>query len=159
MTEVRNLSEGYLYWVQASGSGSSWVTASAASGQLVAYCRSLSFTSGQNIVAVSDYGVPTHFKFTDKQAIQLTVGIAYGITGQFYKPASGSGATVPMGHIEYKMNAFERGASAADFYQFFGVPLSQLQFNAANPENSLSYTLMALGMNGPTASGYLGAIS
>jgi hypothetical protein len=155
MSEVRNRREGALYWIAASGSGSSWATASAASGVLLGFVRDFNFGSAQTVVTVADRGTPSHHKVTDKQPQNLSFTIAWANTAQFPVAVSGSGASVPMLHLEFKATAPE--AAKAYWYQFYGVPVSQIQFTEGDQENTLAYTCVALGMNGPTASGYIGA--
>lgn len=155
MGEVRNALEGSLAWVQASGSGTAWATASAATGRVFSYVRNMSWTSGETIQAVMDRGIPTHNKLVNKQAIQVSCTVAYGATAEYPTNASGSGASVPMVHLELKQKAPEVGSGSGVWYQFFGVPVSQLQFNEGDNENTLALTLNGLAMNGPTASGYL----
>jgi hypothetical protein len=154
MPEVRNRREGALYYVQASGSGATWATASGASGVLLGFVRDFNWSSAQTVVTISDRGTPNHHKVTDKQPINVSFTLAWANTAQFPAPQSGSGASVPMMHLEFKMTAPDAGAKY--YYQFFGVPITQLQFTEGDQENTLAHTCVALGMNGPTASGYIG---
>jgi len=80
--------------------------------------------------------------------------VAWAATAQFPNPSAEAGASVPMVHLELKMTAPEAGA--AFFYQFHGAALTQRQFTEGDQENALSFQFVALAMNGPTASGYIG---
>ena len=62
MAEVRTNFEGSLRYVQGSGSGTSWATASAPVTGLIGYVTNLTWTSAQDFLVVSDNGVPTHQK-------------------------------------------------------------------------------------------------
>ena len=154
MPEVRNRYEGALRWVQASGSGSGWVTASGAPTALMGFVRNFTWTSANNIATISDRGIPNHHKLVSKEAINGSFDVAWAATAQFPNPSAGAGASVPMVHLELKMTAPEAGA--AFFYQFHGAALTQRQFTEGDQENALSFQFVALAMNGPTASGYIG---
>ena len=155
MAEIRNRAEGTLRWVQASGSGTAWATASAPTSGLLGYVRNFTWTSGRTIQVISDRGVPTHNKLVSKEGINVSFDVAYGVTGD-YPPtnATGSGATVPMVHMEFKMTAKEAGAGI--YYQFYGMPIASMNFTEGDNENTISFQGVALAMIGPTGSGYLG---
>jgi len=154
MAEVRNRREGALRWVQASGSGSTWATSSAAATALMGFVRNFTWTSAKTIQTISDRGTPNHHKTVDLQPINGSFDVAWANTGQFPNPLRSSGASVEMVHLELKMTAVEAGA--AYFYQFHGAAIAQNQFTEGDQENALSYQFQALAMVGPTASGYLG---
>lgn len=155
MTEVRNQREGALSWVAASGSGSAWATASGASGRLLGYVQSFTWTSAKTIVPIFNRGTLSHWKATDNgQPVTLSFSVLFAETGNWPTAlASGSGATVPMAHLEFKMTAPEAGA--AQFYQFHGCPLDQLQFGEEANANTQTINMRALAMIGPTGSGYV----
>ena len=152
MAEVRIQNEGAVWWVQASGTGSSWTTASAPASGLYGYVRSFSFTSGQTTQAVMDRGVPDHWKVVSKQPINITLSFAW--TGAHPTAVSGAGASVPLFHLEYKSDHPENSGTA-DYYQFHGCAMQSLEFSEGDTENTISQPFQALGMTGPTASGYL----
>lgn len=155
MAEVRNAYEGSLRWVQASGSGTSWATASAPASGLLGYVTNFTYTSGKQVAVISDRGIPKHQKTTQKDAITLSFDVQYGITGDYPTfLTTGSGATEPMVHLELKMTAPEAGA--AIYKQFYGVANLNKNFSEGNPANTNSWSCQGLAMNGPTASGYLG---
>lgn len=152
MSEVRIMSEGSVWWVQASGTGSAWATASAPASGLYGFVRSFTFTSGQTVQTVMDRGVPHHQKVVSKQPISVNLNFAW--TGAHPTAASGAGASVPMFHLEYKADRPE-AAGTGIFYQFHGAAQQNLQFSEGEQEDTIQQTFVALGMNGPTASGYL----
>jgi len=155
MTEVRSQNEGTLYWVQASGSGNLWATASAPASGTLGYVTNLTHTSARDIQQIFDRGKPKHHKWVQDQAITVQFDLQYGITAD-YPPVNitASGSTTPMIHMELKMTAPENGAS--EYFQYHGVALNSLQFTEATPANTQVWQGMALAMNGSTASGYLG---
>lgn len=150
--EVKVAAEGSLWWVQASGVGTGMATASAPQSGLLAYIDQFTFNSGRTLQAQMDRGVPKHWKEVDKQPISVNFTVRW--TGDTPVPASGSGASMPMMHLEY--NAIEReNDNNKIFYQFFGVPIQTLAFTENANGNTQAYTTQALAMNGPTGSGYL----
>ena len=156
MTEVRNRSEGTLYWVAASGSGIGWVTASGASGKIFAYVRDNTHTSGRTIQTVSDRGIPIHHKFVSKEPVQVSYTVAWGVTANYpdFPALTAQGSTVPMILIEYKATATEEGKAV--YFQYQGCAHNSLAWAEGDTENTQQFAFVALGMNGPTASGYLG---
>ena len=161
MAEVRVAMEGTLGWVQQSGSGTSWATASAAlSGANMAYVRGFSYNSGLRTVQVANRGIPDHNKVVGKDAINGSFSVAYANTADMPTKlsATGAGASVMMIMLEYRMKIPEVALSAGSgiYYQFYGVPPAALAFAEGDNENTMAFNFVALGMNGPTASGYLG---
>jgi len=150
--EVRTLGEGTLKWVAASGSGTAWGTASAPPSGTFGYVRSLTYSSGRRVVAVMERGVPTHWKQVGRDPINVTVNFAW--TGSVPTAISGSGASVPMIHLEHAADHPEDSATA-NYHQFYGVVTTNMQFTEGDNEDTIALTMQALAMNGPTASGYL----
>lgn len=154
MSEVRNRLEGELRWVQASGTGATWATASAPASGLVGFVRNFTFTSAATVATIMERGIPHHNKMVSKQPVNVAATFAW--TGTNAIPASGSGASVPMYHLELKYKQPEKGNTGM-YYQFYGVPFPSLQFSEGDEENTIALTLNnILAMNGPTGSGYLG---
>jgi hypothetical protein len=153
MTEARVLREGTLRWVQGSGSGNVWATASAPTSGLLAYVESMTYTSAETFVAITERGTPDHFKKTMAAVINGTVNMNW--TGQFPNAVSGSGASVPFFHWEHRASAGELGPNSAVYTQLLGVVIPSQAWNEAEAANMLNVTWNALAMNGPTASGYL----
>ncbi len=60
--------------------------------------------------------------------------------------------------MEFRMKIPEVALSAGSgiYYQFWGIPPMSCAFAEGDNENTVSFNFVALGMNGPTASGYLG---
>jgi hypothetical protein len=152
MTEVRIHAEGSLWWVQASGSGRAWATASAPQSGLFAYCESFSITSAQSLKQIMNRGVPDHHKVTEKTPVAAKMTVLW--TGYVPQAASGSGASVPMMHWEYRANEPENGNSGR-YTQLHGVANNSWQLTEAKDGNTLQLDAVALAMNGPTASGFL----
>lgn len=155
MPEVRTQLEGLLMFVQASGSGASWATASAPASGVLGYVQDVSFTSAQTITTVKDRGIPTHHKMVERDPISVSFSFLW--TGSALStPASGSGASVPMYHMELRASAPEMvGSPSAWYYQFYGIPIQSVDFREQRDGDQISFRSVALGMNGPTASGYL----
>lgn len=153
MPEVRVQAEGSLWFVQASGSGRTWATASAPASGLVAFVQSFSHTSAANFVQVADSGVPDHHKMVSKSPIDVTFNCLW--TGAFTGALTASGSTVPMWHLEYRASAAELGSNSGFYYQYHGVVRTNDAFNEAAEGSTIALTFRALAMNGPTASGYI----
>lgn len=158
MTEVLVAKEGALWYVQASASGGGasglrvWATASAPASGLFAYVQSFSYTSARQMATISNRGLPTHHKETSKDPINLTFQCLY--TGEMPQPVSASGASIQAWHLEFRANASDVGNSGR-YMQFHGVAAQQYQFTENAEGDTIDFTTMALGMNGPTGSGYL----
>ena len=154
MAEVRVQAEGTVWWVQASGSGRTWATATGPASGLVGFVKSLSFTSAQTIVTMMERGQPDHHKITQKTPPEITMEFLW--TGSFLTPtATGSGASLPMFHLEFRASAVERGAGTGEYFQFHGCALTDNRVTEQEDGNRVSLTFRALAMNGPTASGYI----
>jgi hypothetical protein len=154
MPEVRVMAEGTLRVVQGSGSGRTWATGASQPSALLAYVQSFSWTSGQTVTTIKERGVPDHHKITEKDPIDVTFECLW--TGSFPSAITASGASIPHWHIEHKALAPEIGATSAFYHQFHGAALQNIQFTEQSEGNRISLTFRTLGMNGPTASGYLG---
>ena len=159
MSEVRVQAEGVLRYVQASASGGDasglrvWATGSGASNDVFAYVQSFSFTSARQMATISDRGLPTHHKETTKDPINVTFQCLW--TGSTPFPASADGASIQAWHLEFKANNPEEGGTGR-YYQFHGAAVQQTQFTENAEGDTVDFTVMALGVNGPTGSGYLG---
>lgn len=154
MAEVRVQLEGSFRVVQGSGSGATWATASAPPSGLLAYVQSFNFTSAQTVTTITERGIPSHHKITQKAPINLTVNALW--TGGMPTALTASGATVPLYHGEFRASAAEIGNGNTGFYyQFFGLALQSVQLTEQSNGDTLALQYMALGMVGPTGSGYL----
>lgn len=151
MAEVRIQAEGTLWFVQASGSGRTWATASAPASGLLGYVQSFSFTSGQTVTTIMERGIPDHHKVTEKAAID--VSFDFLSTGARFGYLTASGSTVPMAHLELRHSAAE--LNSGYYYQFHGAALQSDKFDEQKEGNKISISFRALAMNGPTASGYI----
>ena len=159
MAEIRNLKEGTLRWVQASGVGTAWSTASAPKSGLLGYVQpGMSFSYGNEFAQIFNRGVVQHNKLIRVIPPNGSFTILEGVTGDWPdgQIATASGATVPMIHLEYKSLYTELGAGSGYYYQLMGVPFpGSITMTEADEGNTRAYTFMALSANGPTASGYL----
>lgn len=154
MGEVRVKREGTLWFVQASGSGRTWATATSPTSGYLAYVQSMAYTSAQTITTIMERNNPDHHKVTQVAPIDVTFTLLY--TGGIPTALSGSGASVPMFHLEYRASAPEIGnGTTGAYFQFIGVALQQHQFTEADDGDTVAFTTRALAMTGPTGSGYI----
>lgn len=152
MPEVRVQGEGSLWWVQASGSGRTWATASAPASGLIGFCTDFTFKSALKVITVKDRGVPDHHKNVGRDPIDISFGFLW--TGSNPAAATASGASLPMVHLEYKAQRPELATASGYYYQFFGVPLESLDFSEAEEGNTVKMMGKALGM-ASAVSGYI----
>lgn len=140
--------------MQASGSGRAWATAATPVSGLFGYVTNFKYTSAWTDTVIMERGIPDHHKITQKAPIDVSFNFLY--TGGIPSAVTGSGASVPMWHLEYRASAPEVGNGTTGFYhQFMGVVLNGAAFSE-NPEgNGIDGTFKALAMVGPTGSGYI----
>lgn len=153
--EVRNLTEGSLYIVQASGLGTSWVTASAASALLIGYCQTTTYDSARTIVPIMDRGLPKHFKETERGPISVGLSFFEALTAQ--NPAflgTGNQTTVKLWNVEIRSRAQEVGSGSALYQQIYGVAFTNVSWSTQNPANTVTLQGQALAMGPVTGSGY-----
>lgn len=154
MSEVVIHAEGTLRFVQASGTGNTWATASAPVSGTLGFIKALSYTSAQTIVTVTERGIPSHHKITERAPIDVT--FQFLITGRHFSALSGSGATVPMFHIEARYSAAHIGNGTTGHYlHLFGVAMESIAFAEAPEGSTIDIKGKALGMGQWTGSGYL----
>lgn len=153
MPEARTRREGIFRMVAASGSGRTWATASAPVNHLMGLVRDFTFSSAQTITTIDERGTPDHHKITSVDPISLTLQFLW--TGQFPTGASGSGASVPMFHTEFRAAQPELNNSGA-YMQFHGCAIKSVKFSERVEGNTIDLEMVALAMNGATGSGYLG---
>lgn len=152
--EVRVMAEGTLWWVQQSGSGRTWATAASPPSGILAYVQEgMTYTSGKTITPIMERGVPDHWKVTEFAPINVSFSILYAGSG-LPVALTASGTTVPMIALEHRASAAELGASGI-YHQFMGVPLQSLKWTEGKQGNKMDLTYQALGMIGPTGSGYI----
>jgi hypothetical protein len=156
MPEPRNLPEGILRWVQASGTGG-WKTASAPPSGTFGYVQAgMNFQQQQQFAPYYNRGTAGGFKFVQKQPGQLAFKLLYGITADYPPTAiTASGVSVPQIHIEFEASISE-DARTGIYWQFMncvnGGPKITEQANA----DEIDFAFQFLTYNGPTGSGYLG---
>lgn len=154
MAEVRTMEEGALRAVQASGVGATWATASAPASALFGFVKAFNYTSARTITTISDRGIPSHHKETDRAPIDITFQFLW--TGRIPSAIQSSGASVSMWHLEYRASALEIGnGTTGDFQQVYGAALTQVRFNEATDGSTIDLTFRALGIGAFTGSGYL----
>lgn len=154
MPEVRVMVEGSLRVVQASGSGATWATASAPVSALLGYITDFTYTSAQTVTTISDRGRPTHHKLTEFAPIDIS--FSFLTTGAFPSAVSGSGATVPMWHLEHRASAAEIGNGTTGVYnEILGFALQSYQFTEGKEGNKIALKGRALGIVRDTGSGFL----
>lgn len=151
MAETRTQKEGSLWWVRASGSGRTWATASAPASGLFGFVQSFTYTSAQTTMQVSERGVPNHKKLISEGPINGNATFYW--TGILPSAVSGSGASLPMYHMEYKAIQPENGNTGL-YTQFMGVSFDNIQFTEGGP-SQIQVNFDALNMIGPTGSGYI----
>jgi len=155
--EVRNMTEGTLWAVEASGLGTSWVTASGASALLMGYVQTTTLASGRTLATISDRGIPKHFKETERAAIAVGLSFFQNLTAQ--NPAilgTGNQTTVKLWNLEIKSRAQELGSGSAQYQQIYGVGFSNNDWATQNPANTITMQGVGLGMGPITSSGYCG---
>lgn len=154
MSEVRVAAEGSLWWVQASGSGRAWATAATPASGLVGYVTDFSFSSARTVTTIMERGLPDHHKESERSRIEPTFSMLW--TGNHARPtATGTGASMPMFHLEFKATRPEDFAGSGFYYQFHGAALQSFDFKEAKEGDNISMKYAALAVTGPTASGYL----
>ncbi len=160
MAEVRTMQEGTLRWVQASGVGLTWSTASGAKSGLLGYVQAgFTFSYGNEFAQMYDRGVVKHNKLIRVTPPNGSFTVLEGVTADWPEGApigTASGASVPMVHIEWKAAYTELGGTSGYYYQLMGCPWpGGIQLTEAAEGNTRAYTFMALTATGPTASGYI----
>lgn len=153
MAEVRVMMEGELRFVAASGSGRTWATASAPASGIFAYVEAFKFTTGQTITTIKNRGIPDHHKVTEKDPIEIEFEFLW--TGAHPAPASGSGATVPMWHLEFRASAQETFPGSGQYYQFHGCAFQSNDFSEEMEGDKNKFKVVALAMSGANVSGFL----
>ena len=154
MSEVINAAQGRIDWVKASGTGSSWQTASAPVSGTFAFVRSMTIASGATVAVIDDRGTPNHKKQTNREPI--TVSLVAAFTGTVPTGVTGSGHSVPLYHLEYKGLQPEVGnGTSGQFIQIYGIDFQNWSMAEGDTENTNTYAFEGLGMTGPTGSGFL----
>jgi hypothetical protein len=157
MSEVINLYEGSLVWVQASGHPTAaWQTASAPPSGVMGFVESMTLTSARTIATQMERGRPRHHKVQSKEAPELQITYrwtGYGITGTL----TASGATMPMVNFEYRGSQTNLGAAPTGrYFQMWGAALVTRTFTEGAEFNQAQETWRLLGFSGENNSGYMG---
>ena len=156
MPEIRTFPEGSLRWVQASGVGLTWATASAPQSALVGFVEpGLSVSSARDVLAVYERGKPSHHKLMQETMPEVTFTYKQAVTANMAPMfATASGASVPLVHLELKADVKEAPGSA-QWFQFIGGVCLNRGYTEPADGNRFQETWRFLAYTGPTASGYL----
>ena len=156
MAEVRNLPEGILRWVQASGA-SGWATAATPASGTFGYVRpGMTFTQPHRFEPVFNRGQPGHFKFVRKEVGTLQFRLGYGITAEYPPTAiTASGVSVPQIHLEWEAQTPEDTRTGI-YWQFRNCTFLGPKVSEGEQEDEIDFQFQYISHNGPTASGYLG---
>ena len=155
MPEPRNLPEGELRWVQASGTGG-WLTASAPQSGLMGYVQAgASFQQPLTFAPFFNRGTAGGFKLAQKDVGTLTFKLLYGITADYPPTAiTASGVSVPAVHFEFKQATTEDNRTGI-YHQFRNCVNGGPKFTEQANANEYDFSFQYLTQNGPTGSGYL----
>lgn len=153
--EIRNLPEGSLWWVQASGTGG-WLTASAPKSGLMGYVQAgMTFQQPQTFTPYYNRGTAGGFKFVQKGAGTLGVKLGYGVTADYPPTAiTASGVSTPQVHFEYKAISPENNLTGL-WWQFQNCVNGGPKFTEGAAQDEFDFSFQFLTYNGPTGSGYL----
>ncbi len=179
--EVRTYYEGELRWVEASGTGISWQTASAVAAAtgtgyntaawasksgVIGFVRAgLGYESAQNVVTVMERGVPHHHKVVGREPQEITFEVLFGVTADWPEvntavgPSGGyggRGVSTPQFNLELKMREEEVATASGIYFQWWKCVKLSEGFGEAEDGDTWALRFRALGMKGPTGSGYLG---
>lgn len=155
VNEVTVPREGTLWWVEASGTArGAWSTGTTPPSGLIGIFDSFTYKSAQDIETIYNRGMPDHDKITKNNRVDLSVNLL--VTGGTPpKPTNNYGATVPAYHLQARYSAEHKGAGSAHYMMFMGVPFESIDFSEGEKANTYKISTHALGMIGPTASGYI----
>jgi len=153
-SEVRTFPEGTLRAVQASGSGTSWATATTPVSALFGYVQAgLSKTSARTVNTIMDRGIPDHHKFGEATPPEWS--FTFKVTGVFPSALTASGASVPMWHFEHRASAPENGTQTGVYSQLMGAIVISQNFTENPDGNTIQMTVRGLRQTIGTGSGYL----
>ena len=131
--EIRTHYEGELRWVQSSGLGTSWVTASAAGTGLIGFVQAgLSFTETKTFATVKDRGIPKMHKYQGYEPVEVAFTVLHGLTAQYPNPATSSGVSTPQIHMELKQRIEEVATGTGMYVQFYGGVIPTKAFSEAD---------------------------
>ena len=153
--EVRNLAEGTLRWVQASGTGG-WATASAPASGLFGYIQGgMNFQQPRQYETVYNRGTAGHFKLVRVENGKLSFDLLWGVTADYPPTAvTASGVSTNQIHLEWRNTAPEAGGAL--YWQFYNCVQATPKVTENERGDQVSFEFLYLAHNGTTASGYLG---
>lgn len=157
MAEARIQAEGSLWWVQASGSGRTWATAASPASGLMGLVTDFSFTSGATVTTIMERGLPHHNKISERARIEPSVSFLWTGTHAMPSAVTGTGASVPMFHLEFKATRNEDGTGAGSgyYFQFMGAAMQSFDFKEAKEGDNITMKFACLAMSGANVSGFL----
>lgn len=155
--EVRNFAEGSIRWVQASGTGIAWGTASAPATALIGYVQAgMAVKQSQTMETIAERGLPNHHKFVSKQPPEVTLTFLNAVSANWPPTAvTAAGASVPQVHFEIRKDVRELGGPTAEYWQLINCVFLNQDFGEAENGDTIAQTWRAMYVLGPTASGYL----
>ncbi len=172
--EARVWREGALRWIEASGiSANYWQTASAvatASGiaawtartGLIGLVRAgMASEEAWNFATIAERGTPHHHKNVGTNPIEVRFEVLFGVTADYPSAntavgPSSLGVSRPQFNVELRMQEDEIAAASGIYYQWNKAVMLSQAYGEAEEGDTYGFTMRALGINGPTASGYLG---
>ena len=93
MTEIRVKKEGTLRWVQASGTGNAWATASAPASGTIGFVQDFSVNAGDNYTQIfNNDGTVSHHKHVGSVAPQVSFSVLHGVTAEYPVAATARGS-------------------------------------------------------------------
>lgn len=117
MPEIRNMREGTLRWVQASGTGA-WNTASAPRSGLIGFVQAgFDFVQQKDFIQVMDRGVPKHHKLVAVQGGKATFNVLFGVTADYPDIITSSGVSTPQIHLEFRQQMDEISTTSGLYFQ------------------------------------------
>lgn len=154
-SEVRNLPEGSLWWVQSSGTGG-WLTASAPKSGLMGYIQAgASFEQPQVFQEYFNRGTAGGYKFVQKSVGTFSFKLLYGVTADYPPTAiTASGVSTPQVHFEFKQASPENNLTGI-YWQLQNCVNDGPKLTEAANANEYDYQFKFLTYNGPTGSGYI----
>ncbi len=171
--EARVWREGELRWVEASGVLMTWQSASAvptgtgtaawaSRSGLIGFVRAgLASEEAWNYATIAERGTPHHHKLVATNPVEVRFEVLFGVTADYPSAntavgPSGRGVSRPQFNLELKMRDEEVATATGIYFQWNKAIMLSQGFGEAEEGDTFGFTMRALDLNGPTASGYLG---
>lgn len=116
-----------------------------------------SFSSAATITTIMERGTPHHHKLTERSRIEPSVSFLWTGNNAMPSAITGTGASVPMFHLEFKATRNEDGTGAGSgyYYQFMGAAMQSFDFKEAKEGDNLTLKFACLAISGANTSGFL----